>query len=196
MQAILELPPGLTLDQLQDLVNDRIRDINTALGLAVENPVGEDLDIGTKRIVNLADPKNDLDGVNLRTLQRRRAPDGTTTVISSREHYGIVFSSIGAITTGDLTAAYPVAKDRTGTPYAVYACATDVPVSDCKLQVTQNGIAILNTPIVIPAAVPLTVKSVDLVIPIQKFAELDQIRLSVVADGGAGRVGLVVMVRR
>lgn len=67
---ILELPPGLTLEQLQTILNDRLRDLNAVLKEYVIAPADQSLDLGTQRIVNLADPKDDLDGVNLRTLQR------------------------------------------------------------------------------------------------------------------------------
>ena len=48
-KQILELPPGQTNDQLQILLNDRIRDLNSALGVFVQNPALGDVDLGTKR---------------------------------------------------------------------------------------------------------------------------------------------------
>ena len=68
--AISELPPGLTLAQLQNLMNDRIQEINLALGKVVQAPAIADVDLGTKRAINMADPTDDLDGVNLRTLKK------------------------------------------------------------------------------------------------------------------------------
>src|SRR5262245_55629275 len=72
MQEIEELPPNLTPAQTVELVNDRIRQINAALRGVQQNPGVTAADIGLFRIVNLADPKDDLDGVNLRTLKRWR----------------------------------------------------------------------------------------------------------------------------
>lgn len=74
MKAILELPPSLTLDQFQQLYNDRLRDLNAALVDVVETPSERDVDLGTHRVVNVADPKDDLDAVNLRTLKRANQP--------------------------------------------------------------------------------------------------------------------------
>lgn len=68
---ILDLPTDLAdLAQLVGILNDRIHQINGALQLYVANPSPADVSIGTHRITELADPKDDLDGVNLRTLKR------------------------------------------------------------------------------------------------------------------------------
>mgnify|MGYP001792425672 CR=1 FL=1 len=69
-KQILELPPGQTNDKLKILLNDRIRDLTSALGVFVQNPALGDVDLGTNRGTNCADPKNDLDIVNLRTLKK------------------------------------------------------------------------------------------------------------------------------
>lgn len=67
---ILELPLNLTPAQFQTLVGDRIRDLNLLLRGVGLNPSVTDLSLGSFRITNVADPTDDLDGVNLRTLKR------------------------------------------------------------------------------------------------------------------------------
>jgi hypothetical protein len=60
----------MTPEQTADVLNDRIRDLNKLFQDYVFQPADNDVDLGYGRVVNLGDPKDDLDGVNLRTLRK------------------------------------------------------------------------------------------------------------------------------
>lgn len=148
---ILELPPVLTVTQFQALVNDRIRDLNILLRGVAFNPAVTDLDMANFRIVSLADPTDDLDAVNLRTL--RRQGGGSTAVAtpaattSSTGAYTIVFNVPGFLGPDEQIPAYVVGLDREGSAAEswIYALGSPSP-ADFTYQITQNGASILAAP--------------------------------------------------
>jgi hypothetical protein len=118
VKQLAELPPNLTLAQLQALLNDRIRDVNDILTGAVSNPAEADVDMAAHRITNLADPRDDLDAVTLRTLKRfSPAAPAVQAVPGDADYYAIVFDEDGALVDGETIPAYAVMTNRTGNPF-------------------------------------------------------------------------------
>ncbi len=70
---LLEIPPGLSPQQFMTLLSDRVRDLNVLLKRLETNPAVLDLAMANFRITGLADPTDDLDAVNLRTLRKMGA---------------------------------------------------------------------------------------------------------------------------
>lgn len=66
---ILDLPTSMTPEQFQSMVKDRIHDLNLLLRMVGFNPALASLSMGNFRITALANPTDDLDAVNLRTLR-------------------------------------------------------------------------------------------------------------------------------
>ncbi len=137
---ILELPPNLPPDRLQELLNDRIREINSLLDTFVESPATAEFDAGLHRILNVADPQKDLDAVNLRTL-RKGAPAATETPAraakSGLDAYVIVFDDPGAVFDGEPFPPYTVGARRVGVIEAVSVSADSPPsAGDLKINAT------------------------------------------------------------
>ena len=156
VQQILELPPGLTLDQLETTLNDRIRDINAAFGNAVQNPALGDVDLGTHEIINLADPKNDLDGVNLRTLKKysgtavpEQVAGGTG---SGVEQPTIYFEFDSAPFDGEESPFAIIMANRDGfTPTAVSFAAVGAPTSaPAQVNLTIDDVDMLTDNLALP----------------------------------------------
>jgi hypothetical protein len=116
MNTLVELPPDTTPDKLTAAINDRIRQLQQILTDVLTNPMGADLDMGKFRIVSLSDPKDDLDGVNLRTLKRfqgdNNPPDTTANARGGK--FVIVFSSDDVVEAGQEIADYVFATGRLG----------------------------------------------------------------------------------
>lgn len=152
---ILELPPNLTPAQFQTLVSDRIRDLNVLLRGVAFNPAVTDLDMASFRIVNLADPTDDLDGVNLRTLKRfagakGEAAAGTSTGLDA---YAIVFdgTAVGFTQPGEQIPAYVVGRDRSGAPEEAWLYALSAPVAiPLTINFTNNGVPMMARDLVLP----------------------------------------------
>src|ERR1043165_6098794 len=111
---VLELPPNLSPAALQTLLNDRIRDLNRLLQGVAFNPAVTDLDMAQFRIVNLADPTDDLDAVNLRTLRRTAGGAAATETPASSgglDAYTIVFVIPGFPGPDEAVPAFVVGKD-------------------------------------------------------------------------------------
>lgn len=163
MSGVLEIPGNTTQAQLLDMVNDRIRDLNAILATLVPNPATDDVDLGKNRIINLADPKNDLDAVNLRTLKHSAGSAATQTtptikaVTSGLDSYCIVFSKDGTVHDGDQAPGYAVTLERKGMPVAIWVMSIQPPVTDfngnAQIDIGDgNGPkSILATDIVLPA---------------------------------------------
>ncbi len=155
VQQILELPPALTPDQLQTTLNDRIRDLNGALGNAVQNPALGQVDLGNFKIINLADPKDDLDTVNLRTL-KKFAGTGVAQEVAGRssgtENPTIYFTFDGFPADGEESPFAIIMANRAGfSPTAIAVSAVGAPTSDCSVNLTIGGVKMLAADLVLPA---------------------------------------------
>ena len=166
MKAILELPPGLTMEQLQALLNDRIRDLNFTLSDVVESPALENVDIGTHRVINLADPSNDLDAVNLRTLKKFLAlPDDTATLSGAVQpliepRFSCPFTFVNAdgtptadLVAGDETNDFIIPRGWDGPPAGWDAFCEIAPTgSSAVVDILLNEVTVFSsTKLVIPS---------------------------------------------
>lgn len=148
-QQILTLPPGASGDQLLSLVNDRINQINLAFAKFLQNPALGSADLGQAKIINLADPKDDLDGVNLRTL-KRFGGTGTTEQVAGGSANGfptIYFTFDGAPDSGEISPYAIILPNRAGfTPVEVGVSAVGAPVSDAlAVNLTIGGVSMLSS---------------------------------------------------
>lgn len=103
----LDLPPGLFTDQQTQLLNERLRQIQDNLGVAVE--LRDDFDAAGKRIKNLGDSRDGADALNQRSADvrypRQSGSGGggggggetTTTVVSGSSDNALMFSVMGAL---------------------------------------------------------------------------------------------------
>lgn len=190
-QQILAIPPGVSGAELVTLFNDRIDQMNLAFAKFLQNPALGPADLGQAKIVNLADPKDDLDGVNLRTLNRRlgQPVDQQVTSGSGPNAYTIVFSKDGFPDDGETSPPFCINERRDGFgPVVVSLCADDAPVSDMAVNVTLEGLPILSADLVLPAGEtgPVFSRSFKL----GGFNQGKRVRPLIVDSGGAGRVSI------
>lgn len=152
-QQVLELPPGVnSVDELAGLVNDRIQQLNISMQRFVQNPALGAADLGLNKIVNLADPKDDLDGVNLRTLRKFGGAAAEEKVVAAGEHPTIYFTFDGLAADGQESPFAQIMANRAGfTPTAVSVCAVTPPTSDCEINLQIEGVDMLADNLVLPA---------------------------------------------
>jgi hypothetical protein len=152
---IQEIPAGQSPAQLQDLLNDRIRAINDALKSYVQNPALGPVDLGTQQIVNLADPKNDLDGVNLRTLKKfggQAVQQTVTGTGSGNAPYAIYFAFDGFPDDGTLSPIATINQQRDGrSPVIVSFTCTGAGSTDVTGNMIIDGVKLLSEDLTIPA---------------------------------------------
>jgi hypothetical protein len=200
MKLLAELPANLTLTQLQALLNDRIRDVNDILTGAVSNPAEADVDMGAHRITNLADPRDDLDAVTLRTLKRFSGTSAPQVVSAGLDAYAIVFTKDGVLSVPELTPAYIVGKDRTGTIEEVGLYATVAPTQAVlQMNATVTRVAtispVLATDIIFPIGgiVPVYSTKIKFTSPLKHG---DVVQPTIITGGQAQLATMVVVVRR
>lgn len=109
----------------------------------------EPMDLGHNRITSVADPGAPTDAVNLRTL-KKKLDDITMQHVQRKSGnpallYSIVFSSIGQIVAGQLSAPYIIEAQRAGTPVNIKIAATTPPTGTFVFNVARNGTNILIT---------------------------------------------------
>lgn len=115
MPSPLELPPGLTtFEALVTALNERYRQLAEFFKEFWHNPGTSDYSMGNHRIIQVADPNDDLDVVNLRTL-RKFGPQETEQA-KQLDAYTIVFASPAALVDDEDVDAFVVGKDRSGAP--------------------------------------------------------------------------------
>jgi len=170
--------------------------------LAKSSQRTEAMDLGGHRVSSVADPGAPTDAVNLRTLKKhidsltheqvRRSPPSAAAATGSI--YSIVFSSIGMLVSGQLSAPYIIMPSREGMPVAVKLAATSTGTADCHMQVARNGTAILASDLVLPAGQhgPVTT---TVFVPSPGFHLNDQITPVVLTAGGVGYVTIEVEVQ-
>ncbi len=194
---VLEIPPGLTPAQFQLIVSDRIRDLNLLLKGVAFNPGLIDLSMGSFRITNLADPTDDLDAVNLRTLRRgASAPVAqATTASSGLDAYTIVFNVPGFLGPDELIPAFVVGRDRVGRPAEAWVYALGPPASvGAAFNVTKNGVNLLASDLALPVGANGPAFSTSIVGGVA-FAHGDVIAL-VPESGSASGISFGLIVER
>lgn len=200
---LLELPPNLTAAQFQQLVADRIRDLNLLIQQFAINPGVVDLSMGSFRITNLADPTDDLDAVNLRTLRRGAAGTVTTPVTSSGAGgaYAIVSEFSTTLGDGDVAPAYVVGMDRVGSPEETWIYAESAPLTPCAInwQVQLGGSGafqtLLSADLVLPAGSLGPVFSTALALR-GVFPHGTVVKMVATTGGAAGGVSMAVVIKR
>lgn len=134
MPAPTELPSNLsTVADVVAAVNDRLRQLNNWLVQAfVENPALADVSLGNNRITDLADPTNDLDAVNLRTLKKQQPVSSVTTttpqVVRVPVTFGIDDDTIGQNVAGKYGVVW-----MKGRPETAYISVVERPTTDTVL---------------------------------------------------------------
>lgn len=126
------IPPGLTPAQLIVILNQRFREIDDNWRRVVENPVRGKLDLSHERITGMGDPKDDLDGVNLRTLRRfgggaRQEEQQQAAEEVAAGAYTAVFTKDGLVGDGELSPWFTVNQLREGDPVVVSLSASIAP---------------------------------------------------------------------
>jgi hypothetical protein len=201
--GILEIPalPAPTIAQLVGLLNDRIRDLNTLVAALQSNPATAILDMGTNRIINVADPKNDLDAVNLRTLKHpKTAAIGQQQQTGGLDSYAIVFSNNGNLSNGAQAPGYPVQTARIGNIIAVGVMAIQAPTSNYSgnVQVQLPGgiiTSVLSTNIILPAGQLGPVYSMAIAYA-PRMPQGTRVTVLNTLGGNAGGLTLIAVVKR
>ncbi len=195
---LLEIPGNLTPAQLAFLVNDRIKDLNELFKRIACNPAVVDLDMANFRIVDLADPTDDLDAVNLRTLRRQGGQAVSSVAASSsggKDAYTIVYNIPGFLGPDESIPAFVVGKDRTGTPAEAWVYALGPPsIAAFQLQLTRQGSNILSAPLVLGLGANGPVFSTTIAGG-QAFQHGDVVKL-VPIDGSASGISVGLVVER
>lgn len=102
-------------------------------------------DLGNHRILNVAWPALGGDAVPLDYLRQFKFKGTATNTGKSSEHYGIVFTDTGVVSTGDVIPAYPVPSNRTGTPAEGVLYALTAPSSSAlKFDVSVDGTSLFG----------------------------------------------------
>lgn len=193
---LIELPPGQNVAQLTTLINDRIRELQLILDHLMANPAEEELDMSNLRIKSLADPKDDLDSVNLRTLKKFGGQITTTTTDAvSKDAYTIVFSKDSTLLAGEVTPPFVVGVDRLGAPEEAWICAEVAPTADAAINFTANGARLLTVDLVLPAGSIGPVFATGFR-SVSTFAHGTVVLPVITAGGGADLVSLGLVVRR
>lgn len=201
---ILEIPPGLNPAQFMALISDRIKDLNVLIKGLECNPSVVDLAMANFRITGLADPTDDLDAVNLRTLRRQGVPAAATTTptatTSTGGAYTIVSDTADTLVDGDLAPAYVVGSDRIGTPEETWIYAQHAPTSNCAVNwyVQLGGVGafqkLLSSDIVLPAGSKGPIFSAALALRVQ-FPRETVVEMQATTGGGASGVSMGVVMK-
>jgi hypothetical protein len=193
-----EVPQNLDLQQLTTSLNGRIRDIAAALtNEVVSEPQTMDHDAGAKRITNLADPTQDLDAVNLRTL-KKGVPPGAAAAPEPKER--VVTIGLDDDSTGmNLVGKYGVLPWKLA-PRLGYISAVTLPGSADSmwdvLRSTDGGItwnSIFNPTTLPTFPMSSVVHSVTFRGFRSQFQKGDLLRVDGVQSGGASGVVIEIV---
>jgi hypothetical protein len=155
----IAIQPGRPEDERRQ-VSQRLNSIGQKLAQSDHRTA--DMHMGGNRVTEVADPGNPTDAVNLRYLKKKLDDIGNTQQFrQKRVPYSIVFSNLGALVAGQLSAPYIMMPGKAGSPNYVLAATipTGVGANACQLQIAQNGTNILSADLIIPAGSqgPITV---------------------------------------
>ena len=204
---IVEIPVVDDLGALVQVLNERFRDLGIQMRGLVSNPARADVDLGTKRIANLADPSQDLDAVNLRTLKRLKP--GTTVqniteggaTVTPRTYFAVIFTKDGFVADGEYTPYYTVFDERKATPIAVVLSASVAPPAaplKVNWRVTKPGelagdLLTLPLELAVGESGPLFQRTLALT---EELPEGTTIDMLVIAGGDAEKVTGQILFRR
>ena len=189
----ISIQPGRPEDERRQ-VSNKLNDLSQKLAQSDNRTAN--MNLGGNRVTQVADPGNPTDAVNLRYLKKKLDDIGNTQQFrQKRVPYSIVFSNLGALVAGQLSAPYIIMPGKTGSPN--YVLAATIPAgtggSTCQLQVAQNGVNILAGDLIIPGGSqgPITVSNF---IPGVVFSVGDLITPVVNAGGGFAYVTIQIEV--
>lgn len=151
----------------------------------------KDQDLHQNRIRNAAPGLTKGDYVTFEQL-----PTIQPTSPTKDQHLKIEFSSIGAVSVGQLSAPYIVGNDRVGSPTEVWVYATTAPTTNATFNISLNGTNILVTDVTLPAGSNGPVKVTNFVTPIPMFGVGSVVLPIVTAAGGASFVSLSIQIKR
>ncbi len=157
------LPPNASVElvQFQRSVLGALQSMTQQMNAAVftKDTATEPLDMGHQRVTNVAQPSAEGDAVNLGFLRRafKGGTPGGVRQAGGDQHYQIVYSTPGDITTGsNVCAAYDVGIDRDGTPLEANISAitaptgTSIAVNFLRYRGTATD-TLLSSDLVLPA---------------------------------------------
>jgi len=196
-QQILEIPAAPVTSSL---INDRIQQINLAFQKFLQNPALGEADLAQFRIINLADPKDDLDGVNLRTLKRfagQGIAQQVTGTGSGIEQPTIYFTIDGEPSNGEASPYAQIMANRAGfTPIEISVTAVTAPsTADLTANVIKFGAGnMLASDLTLPIGSVGPVYATGLALP-GPFALGTLLQGVVVIAGGASQVTIAIRLR-
>jgi hypothetical protein len=159
----------------------------------------QDLDFHGRRITNAGNGVNPQDYVTVAQI-----PSIPASVVSAPGNFTIVFSTSGSVSTGQLVPPYNVGPGRTGNPLQVWISSNAPLSTQSTYQITitntanPNGLAILTTPLILPANSPGPIQVSNFINPLPFFSLGSDIDLEIIsADGSGGilSVGVVIQLQ-
>ncbi|HLW77791.1 MAG TPA: hypothetical protein VKS01_12415 [Bryobacteraceae bacterium] len=119
--TINDIPAGLSLDKLTRTINDRLRLIAERIGSAAVTR--SNLDMANFRVVNLGDPLNPQDALNLRSADGRYATPSFVTKAVQQQTSNSTPAASGATGTLILTVPGTLAVQSNAAPIVVFSTA-------------------------------------------------------------------------
>lgn len=135
---IQDIPLDATPEQFAGLVNNRFLNLQGAINEhLVRQESEDDVDIGGNRVVNVGDPVNDLDVVNLRTLKKvATAPKKEDSVQPKAnpdvvdQHFAIYFTKDGFVADDEESPYATIDEHREGYPISALITSKTAPASE------------------------------------------------------------------
>lgn len=187
-------------EQLRRQTVNQLNRINQQLASSDQRT--QPMDLGHNRVTSVADPGAPTDAVNLRTL--KKALDNITTQHLQRQSnqtqngsiYSIVFSSVGTLVSGQLSAPYIIMPKRAGTPVTVKVGVNPLgtATATAHFQLQRNGTNIMQSDILFPPSSTAVVTAQNFAAN-AKFNVNDLITPVVSTAGGIAYVTLEIEVQ-
>jgi hypothetical protein len=159
----------------------------------------QDIDFHGRRITNAGNAVNQQDYVTLAQL-----PSIVPATAASLPNFTIVFSTGGSVSTGQNIPPYNIGPGRTGNPLQVWVSCNSPFQTESTYQITitntanPNGLAILESPLVLPAMAAGPVAVSNFISPLPFFSLTSDIDLEIISADGTGgvlSVGVVIQLQ-
>lgn len=130
---IQDVPSDTPPERLPEVINSRFRRLKTDLVKFVMQGSRVAVDVGRQRIIHVADPKNDEDAVNLRTLKRSVAPirhvedQPAKKTVAAVQPYSMVFTKDGFVNDDEESPFFGVDDGNQGSIASVLVAARVAP---------------------------------------------------------------------
>jgi hypothetical protein len=197
MKNIPLLIPQGDAEALRRQITQQVNRLKTQVAKSSQRT--EVMDLGHNRITSVADPGAPTDAVNLRTL-KKKIDEVTAQHVQRKQGnpnllYTIVFSSIGQVVAGMLSAPYIIEAQKAGTPVNVKVAASSAPTSVPMLfNVAKNGVNILSSNGTLGTGVTSVIQVTNFNSN-AKFSENDLITPVIAQSGSAGYVTIEIEVQ-